>query len=115
MLRAGAAGGSSTACPSFACLDVKMYSFLNSQSCICSVGDLERLRGLGVAAVAHLKVALIGAPRPVPCVPCLHPHTCAAPARPPRTLLLGCLLSQLRAFEANMMARRRSQWPVSFT
>lgn len=64
-LRLSAAGGNSTVCPSFACLDVKMYSFLNSQSCICSVGDLERLRDLGVAAVAHLKVALIGACRSV--------------------------------------------------
>ncbi len=39
-----------------------MYSFLNSQSCICTVGDLERLRDLGHEAVEHLRVALIGAP-----------------------------------------------------
>jgi len=49
------AGGNSSVCPSFACLDVKMYSFLNSQSCICTVGDLERLRDLGHEAVEHLE------------------------------------------------------------
>ena len=54
-------------CPSLACLDVKMYSFLNSQSCICSIGDLEHLRDLGKEAVAHLHTALIGAPCSSPC------------------------------------------------
>ena len=56
-----ATGANSTVCPSFACMDVKMYSFLNSQSCICTVGDLEHMRDLGMEAVAHLRVALIGA------------------------------------------------------
>ena len=65
----------SSVCPSFACLDVKMYSFLNSQSCICTVGDLERLRDLGHEAVEHLRIALIGAPggpTPKPSLNLLH-------------------------------------------
>ena len=60
-------------CPSLACLDVKMYSFLNSQSCICSIGDLEHLRYLGREAVAHLRVALIGALAATRCPPILGP------------------------------------------
>ena len=68
-----AAGGNSTVCPSLACLDVKMYSFLNSQSCICSIGDLEHLRDLGKEAVAHLHTALIGAHADIVLLPCTPP------------------------------------------
>ena len=47
-------------CPSLACLDVKMYNFLNSEACVCTVEDLKTIRGYASDAQGHLKVALIG-------------------------------------------------------
>ena len=48
-------------CPSLACLDVKMYNFLNSEACICTVADLHAIRNYASDAQGHLKTALIGA------------------------------------------------------
>ena len=50
-------------CPSLACLDVKMYNFLNSEACICTVEDLKAIRTYAADAQGHLKVALIGEPQ----------------------------------------------------
>ena len=47
-------------CPSLACLDVKMYNFLNSEACICTVQDLKSIHDYATDAQAHLKLALIG-------------------------------------------------------
>ena len=47
-------------CPSLACLDVKMYNFLNSEACVCTVENLKTIRGYASDAQGHLKVALIG-------------------------------------------------------
>ena len=53
-------------CPSLACLDVKMFNFLNSEACICTVNDLNAIRAYAVDAKGHLKTALIGER---PCTP----------------------------------------------
>ena len=54
-----------TACaPSLACLDVKMYNFLNSEACICTVQDLHTIRALSTTAQAQLKITLIGTTPP---------------------------------------------------
>lgn len=57
----GSGSHDNSVCPSLACLDIKMYNFLNSEACICTVNDLKRIRELAVAAQDHLKVTLIGA------------------------------------------------------
>ena len=48
-------------CPSLACLDVKMYNFLNSEACICTVDNLKAIKAYAEDAKGHLKTALIGA------------------------------------------------------
>ena len=53
-------------CPSLACLDVKMFNFLNSEACICTVNDLNAIRAYAVDAKGHLKTALIGEHPPHP-------------------------------------------------
>ena len=37
-----------------------MFNFLNSEACICTVSDLETIRGYAADAKGHLKTALIG-------------------------------------------------------
>ncbi len=37
-----------------------MYNFLNSEACICTINDLNAIKGYAVDAKAHLKTALIG-------------------------------------------------------
>lgn len=56
----GSGSHDNSVCPSLACLDVKMYNFLNSEACICTVQDLHTIRALSSAAQAQLKITLIG-------------------------------------------------------
>lgn len=58
----GAGSHDNSVCPSLACLDVKMYNFLNSEACICNVADLHRIRDMGAGAQASLNKAIIGVP-----------------------------------------------------
>jgi hypothetical protein len=58
----GSGNHDNSVCPSLACLDVKMYNFLNSEACICNVDDLHRIRNLAAGAQQFLNKALIGAP-----------------------------------------------------
>ncbi len=56
----GSGSHDNSVCPSLACLDVKMYNFLNSEACICTVKDLHTIRALSTTAQAQLKITLIG-------------------------------------------------------
>ncbi|CAL8472073.1 g11615 [Coccomyxa elongata] len=56
----GSGSHDNSVCPSLACLDVKMYNFLNSEACICTVQDLHTIRALSATAQAQLKITLIG-------------------------------------------------------
>ncbi len=58
----GAGSHDNSVCPSLACLDVKMYNFLNSEACICNVQDLHHIRDLGAGAQTYLNKAIIGGP-----------------------------------------------------
>ena len=57
----GSGHNGNSVCPSLACLDVKMYNFLNSEACICTVQDLKSIHNYATDAQGHLKLALIGA------------------------------------------------------
>ena len=56
----GSGHNGNSVCPSLACLDVKMYNFLNSEACICTVQDLKSIHNYATDAQGHLKLALIG-------------------------------------------------------
>jgi hypothetical protein len=56
----GSGSHDNSVCPSLACLDIKMYNFLNSEACICTVQDLKSIRDLSSAAQGHLNITLIG-------------------------------------------------------
>ena len=64
----GSGHNGNSVCPSLACLDVKMYNFLNSEACICTVQDLKSIHDYATDAQAHLKLALIGMQSALPCV-----------------------------------------------
>lgn len=47
-------------CPSLVCLDVKLYSFLNSAACICNAQQLQQVHDLGEVARDRFRNAVIG-------------------------------------------------------
>ena len=64
----GSGHNGNSVCPSLACLDVKMYNFLNSEACICTVQDLKSIHNYATDAQGHLKLALIGMQSTQSCV-----------------------------------------------
>lgn len=58
----GSGSHDNSVCPSLACLDIKLYNFLNSEACICTTQDLRSIRELSTAAQGHLNTTLIGDP-----------------------------------------------------
>ncbi|EIE23575.1 hypothetical protein COCSUDRAFT_65992 [Coccomyxa subellipsoidea C-169] len=56
----GSGSHDNSVCPSLACLDIKLYNFLNSEACICTTQDLRSIRELSTAAQGHLNTTLIG-------------------------------------------------------